>query len=427
MDFKYCINSCCNPLALACLYKTQEELLCPERKTELINSSKDGNFIKTTEEFYSNSDNQSLIISKIIARIKQIEEERLSFLSHHSKIMSMLNEYAAKHTENLFKKLSFYETLLKAAKNGCNLTMTYRKRIVENEELDEDLEFAIEEIKKKKKTKTKTDIKIYEILPIYKENPIFLFEEPSSEQNLYFFKRFTKNLVELNTSSLITKLNCINIKENQGECPSVCMISNSQLFISGGLSTDYLSSSYLIDIKTMTAEILQNSRKRAYATGSYFKEKVYIFGGHDTKAMKNSDVFDLRSKTWISLPDLPTPQSCTSTLALKNRIFIDCGGRKAYIFDTEKNLYTDPIGKIKKIEIGVFIKDGEKILCIENEVNLSREEDLKKWKKVAKAGLTGIPSSSCVKRGRCAFFVLENCKVYQIHLDNYEVKMILKV
>lgn len=141
------------------------------------------------------------------------------------------------------------------------------------------------------------------------------------DDHLYCFKTGSKTFIEYNTLTLAKRNIEINVNENQGCLASVCQVPKKKIFYSGGCSPN-LDTTYLIDIRTFAVEQLPKIKVRGYATATYFKDHIYIFGGYNgSNNFETADKFDLINKRWINIAPLPKAVHNVHVLPFKDYFF----------------------------------------------------------------------------------------------------------
>lgn len=130
-----------------------------------------------------------------------------------------------------------------------------------------------------------------------------------------------------------TKLLCIDLRTlrrsvlsftpNIGTYAQACKISKDCYFINGGYNgSASTSETFIINIKAGSYESLASSTPRRLGGCTYNDNKVYRFGGHTSKAESLSDCFDLNTKKWNQIANLPSESYHNTAAVTGNKIIV---------------------------------------------------------------------------------------------------------
>ncbi|OMJ69084.1 hypothetical protein SteCoe_33284 [Stentor coeruleus] len=247
------------------------------------------------------------------------------------------------------------------------------------------------------------------------------------ETALYFFKRKTTELIEYDPENYERKIEIANLTENQGCLSAICRIPGNKIFHSGGLHDDHLNPTFIINLDTNTYENLPKLKPNHTACATYYKGKVYIFGGHTRfQSAIACNTFDLESKSWIPLADMPIATSSTSVLVINDKFLIS--GYENFL--QEYNVFTNSFESISEDlyinPINLLIKDDNRICLMSNSIYVADINDIKNWKHVGETTLFYSSTSKPVVRGRFAYFSDCNCNIYLFGLDSYKIECIAR-
>ncbi|OMJ65007.1 hypothetical protein SteCoe_39865 [Stentor coeruleus] len=96
------------------------------------------------------------------------------------------------------------------------------------------------------------------------------------DNNLYFFRTGTKNLVKFDVTLLsLTEIQA-NINENQGSLGAACQLPGNKFFHYGGFDP-YNTTGYIIDLIDYSLLSVPPLRVVNHASATYFEKEVYIF------------------------------------------------------------------------------------------------------------------------------------------------------
>lgn len=247
------------------------------------------------------------------------------------------------------------------------------------------------------------------------------------ETTLYFFKRKTIEFIEYDPENNGRKIKLANLTENQGSLAAVCRIPGNMLFFSGGLHDNFLNSAFLINLDSNTFENLPRLDPNHTACATYYKGKVYIFGGHTGyQSLITCNAFDLGTKSWIHLTNLPIATSTTSALVINDKFLIS--GYENFLdeYNAQTNTFKVISEDLYISTINLLIKDGGRICLMSNNIYIADINDIENWRYVGKTTLFNSSTSKPVVRGRFAYFSDCDCNVYLFSLDSYKIECIAR-
>ena len=251
-------------------------------------------------------------------------------------------------------------------------------------------------------------------------------EKNTQTNNLYYFINNSSSLIILDTENMKQSQVKINYNDRFWNKVGICSIPYNKLFVSAGSGYNY---SYIIDTVTGNAETMPSCRKkRLYATANYYKEKVYFFSGYDADyscALVWSDCFDLKTKTWKNLPDLPHSPGYDSTAIVYNDKFIISTGNGQMIFeyDINKSTFSAISSEMSINNYNVLIKDNNLVYLLSQNSYVASLPNIRTWRKTT----LNIPFTyqvlcKPVLRKRTAFMYTTNSGIIQFDLDTFQIK-----
>lgn len=132
-----------------------------------------------------------------------------------------------------------------------------------------------------------------------------------------------------------------------------CKVSKEIYFFNGGIKKNPVGETYLVNTKDCTVEILPNSMNRRGNACVYKDGNAYTFGGYDGKIIATCQVYEMASKQWKNITDLPSP-SFSNTASIVNNQILLTGYSLNKVYSYENSNFS---------EIFNFAKSGSKILC----------------------------------------------------------------
>ncbi|OMJ90241.1 hypothetical protein SteCoe_7443 [Stentor coeruleus] len=262
-------------------------------------------------------------------------------------------------------------------------------------------------------------------LSIDKDREYFL-SNGNLNEHVYFFKKGTKTFIEFNTHDLTYKESQIQVNENQGALAGICQLPGRKLFYTGGYDPN-LDSTYIIDLISKTVEILPKCRQRACASATYYADSVYLFGGI-TDILIFSDRFDLKTRKWVNLANLPIALRDTSALVCRGFFIISNGYQNClYRYNLNRNNY-ETLAVVNSSPHNVLIRDkGNYFYLAGASVFTSFEQNLQAWTKHNKNLTINSYETTCkpVTKGRNVYFNSYNI-VYRFNMDDITIVEVKK-
>ena len=113
------------------------------------------------------------------------------------------------------------------------------------------------------------------------------------------------------------KLSNLNFTPKISEYCQACKVDQNTYFFQGRKGK-----SYLINLKDKNFEVLKSGPPKKHA-GSVFKnEKVYIFGGYHSSALRSCEMFDLKNREWSETHLLPQASHAITAACLNKEIIL---------------------------------------------------------------------------------------------------------
>lgn len=428
MEFQCFAPGCSSAPLLFCNCKSPLPLLCSEHIHSHITADEGLDHICKTIYKKVNEAKRKAIIIKTQEILTKIKNTKQSFTREHQKALEHLEKTKTIFLANFQKCKETYKKILSDAQ-------TLEKILgfpgeLKNKYIDADIEVI-----------SKLLEEAHEILPPQKllEGQLQFFESFSKNlfitefekeiqtvqlNSIFFFKPETKILVELDVDSIETTESEVNLPENLGLLASICSVPGGKLFYHGGYSGegDVISSTYIINPSTRHVEILPKCRLRCAASAIYTLGSIYIFGGYGKIPYKNCDKFNLKTRGWEEIADLPTPMQNTSTVMVKNTIVISGLGSCVYLYDMEANTFKTLISTLNIGSFNVLVKESMSVYLLSSGVFLSTEETLDKWLFTERISEI-FSSTTCrpVIRERFAYFLCQDGEIVKFSLDTLEV------
>ena len=133
-----------------------------------------------------------------------------------------------------------------------------------------------------------------------------------------------------------------------GSCDgcSACFLNN-RMYVIGSFDEQTGKSMDVLDLKKNEIHEVINMNHRRYCAAIVgLNEKLYFFGGYfDTQSL--AKMFDLKTKKWETLPNIPSPKICCYATLVGDLIFVFGHGRDYsgseifHVLDTNTNKWID--------------------------------------------------------------------------------------
>ncbi|OMJ77228.1 hypothetical protein SteCoe_23223 [Stentor coeruleus] len=397
--------------------------------------------ILLNSESYHNlsSESKKKILSFTHQGIKDIKNHKKKILKHAEELIKQIQSTTSFYLKTLTNYHNFYIKIQETINNNTLPLKFFDIDDIEN--------LQYEDLKKIVIKYTKTDIlqclSLVNNLEVQIKKCFHIDLIPKSmiqefydyDKNLCFIDS-SGTLIEFFPLSLTYKLHNIEGFMNNDIGGSMCFIPGNKFFIYGGCFNDYSDKAYEIDLITYKYKKLANGIKRTAAQGTYFNDRVYIFGGYFFNKVEffynSSDYYDIKLNQWVSLSDMPVGIAYTTSVLLDNNTFLIAGSSrqpKSFIgtYSISSNSYSLMSDKIDSYNISVLIQDEEKVYMIGKKIYSAKKSKLGKWKKNGKANIVNSVSSSVIIKKRIAYFADTANQVFGFNLDSLQLKQILKV
>lgn len=243
---------------------------------------------------------------------------------------------------------------------------------------------------------------------------------------LAYFIKNTNIFVEFNTKTSIYTVKRINNLETQGRRIAICNISPEEIFIYGGETRNSLSSAYILNLVGYKIETLKPGIPRHSSTPIVYNKKVYIFGGWTNKCLKNCNYFDLISKNWKDLSDLPSPQSDTSTVKLNKKILVSGYDNFLQLYNPEIDSFENLDSNINPKNKNILIKHGAYVYLLARNVYRINRNTLLFFEKTNMKVNFSMLSCRPIVRDNFAYFFDEDFNIYKFSFIDFSLKIIDK-
>lgn len=372
--------------------------------------------------------------------IKGLNQEYKQCVLSFNQILEAVMEKSKQATNAILRTNQYCKELLKIYKANNRFPIIYAAGTIRGNEIG--VNDMVKEINAYRLTNFNKILnfdlianKIIKKLNKIKMTREILYPENYNDNFIYVFLSNSKILAKVDIETLgYGKINT-QVSELQGDCPSICSVSPTEVFTTGGYSESVLKCCYLINNETGTVKSLPKIRKRDYAQAMYYQRKVYIFGGYADRTLLNScDAFSIDSLTWKSLSNLLIPMRCTSVVNFRDNelIFIgsDIDGRRHCLSYNTKTDYYSNFSMIYSSEHdgNVLIRDGTNLFMLHKEniikANISK---MSNWKKKDNSTSFGHSSSRPVIRNRFAYFIDWGNHLFKFDLNKLEIKKVLSI
>jgi len=171
-------------------------------------------------------------------------------------------------------------------------------------------------------------------------NLVIKGESNSTDQRIYMIKPRSKEIVILDPSTkAITKrsLGKLALKDTG----TWCDLPNRRLFYCGGVQgPNFSNEAYTIDPKDMSYQVHPTMHKsRALSSVIYYRGKVYVFGGYSGINLSSCECFDLHSKDWKMISDMPIARSAFSVTEFKGFFYMTGDSTSIDKYDPKNDCY----------------------------------------------------------------------------------------
>lgn len=242
-----------------------------------------------------------------------------------------------------------------------------------------------------------------------------LFNDMTQSSKRIYFCKYEIRLNKLNIHYIDIEnetQGLIGIGPNLTRKVLSCRISLDQIFFCSHSKT---SKSFIIklnessDGSVSVKKIKPSNEKHTGGGFTLFDSKIYFFGGESTKC----EYFDLSTKTWQKIEDLPIGfKNCSCCIYNKKIYIVGSESRKVLIYDPEMN-------KFEKLKIdGLDVVSNKICIVVDGNFLVIQDKIVRKLKKGGKRKQRFKKIGSIVRKndekpistdalviGKCAYFV----------------------
>ena len=236
-------------------------------------------------------------------------------------------------------------------------------------------------------------------------------EQYSLDKEILLFNE-NFNLLAISTEDLTTRV--LDFCPNLGIACAVSKISEYKYFIQGGYMDWWRGETYIIDLKHKEFQTLPSSNPNAHAGCAYKDKTVYIFGGcNNNISLSECCAFDMETKRFSQLPNLPQPSYANTAAEFNNKIYVS-GFQLSHAFIFINNSYHQNLALSPDTYKIVF----SGWIVVYNMIYEITDEGCKEWSLNCNGySLTYLNSCCTSKWKNFIFFVDGNKMLIRINLD----------
>ena len=219
----------------------------------------------------------------------------------------------------------------------------------------------------------------------------------------------------------------IPILDPIGGRPSICLLPNNKLFCSGGRHSKSTGNTYIIDMGTFNISDKITSNERHSAKPIMINERIYLFGGWTYECLNTAEYFNVKNSKWISISNLPSYQSDTSTAKINKKIIITGLYNFLQCYNVESDTYLDLNSGIEVNSYNMLLKHNKFIYLLCGRVYYSKKAKLKYW--ICNPSNNISINKTCsipVIRDNCGYFLDENLQIYKFNFEDLVLSIITR-
>ena len=359
--------------------------------------------------------------SSVINILKETIENLKTFKKGLIESFESLSQSLIKSIEKIDKLIKLYNKSLKESliQNQITFIVSLNKKYNQS-----DTDASLIALNVKEQTKRMNFYKISEKVTSIIDNISRFTYEQKSKLLPYFIER-TKNFVLFDTYNHSFMIKNLENIESQGRRGTLCYLNNHEIFCYGGENENKIRKSFIIDTSNFCVRHLPNGRPRHSARSVKADHKIFVFGGWAYTSLKNSDCFELKHNYWRSISDLPSHQSDTSTIKIKNKILITGCYNFLQIYNISTDSYKDLLSDFKVDRYNIVIKYGKYVYLLCEYIFYSKKDKLKYWTRIPDK-LLKFDMNSCIPviRDNCAFFIDEKYDIYVLEFKDMRLSLL---
>ena len=366
------------------------------------------------------SSDKAKSINLIKQLIQESEDFRREIIDLTQKMMKMMQES--------INKLSDYKALLK--KNLQELIQ--RNRIFSSHETCAGEEKVLKALMNLKTEFFKTEnLKLFSDklkgnLKYFQEIYSYYLKVHSDQslinRNLCCFQTNSNKLVHFDSFKLSTRSFVLSSIEPQGCLACICFIDTKTVFCYGGFLMQNKDNAFLLNIENQTVKSLPAGIPRSCASGQFWDNRVYVFGGYSEELTKKSHYFDLIQSKWVQISHLPELQQDTSTLNVSGKILVSGYRDFLCVYDIKENNYLKCCDKVKTSYSNLLIPYLNRIILLTNRFIFTADKtDLFNWVSCSCHCLFEQTTSKPAIRGKFAYFYTMSNEIFKFDCETFEL------
>lgn len=378
--------------------------------------------------------------SAVLNEVKAVQNQVCNFISQLNLYIQEITKLGLRSLRSLEQYQSFLSFIINSINLNQRVPVNLLSESDQNAEIDtdiikkitknyyEDACSIVEEFSKKISDHLEYCLGTNEI----ELDPVIaqpLEDEQKIENKLFYVETKIRSLMEFDPE----KFQLIKSPfEEFGEQPSnqiFCCLPGNKVFVYGGTAnTGYIKKTRILNLENFSYEVAEDGRVRSLAQAIYHKKSVYLFGGTDPKNMISADTYNLTTKTWSQLADIPQPANLTTSIALPHSSFLISGITGSdqcllTIYAIESNSYSLLNSNIIAPKGALLIRDGENAYLFGSKIYLMKVDNLQEWKSAGEVFPGGSFCRPAVY-GRKVYFINTNRKLFEFNLDTLALKII---
>ncbi|OMJ94543.1 hypothetical protein SteCoe_2178 [Stentor coeruleus] len=279
----------------------------------------------------------------------------------------------------------------------------------------------------------------FDIVKTVEDSDFFLHNSENLEDllygdYLYIVTDQTKGIFKFNPDKMIYKN--LFTKEGfiKGPSYSICQLPQRKLFINGGNKDNQrLSLTFIYDMRNKEFEkVNEISIPRHNTSATYYKDKVYIFGGNlnqnyfserffNGSTCDYADCFNLISKNWTNCQNMPQKSTYINVAVLNNKFVLIGEYNFAFIYFTLNDCYQNIPNEIITGQKTQTFANDEKVFVLGKYLYISTDVELY-WNKLE---IYLDYTKSCCKpiiKGEYAFFFDSIWNIYRFSCKRYSLE-----
>jgi hypothetical protein len=250
--------------------------------------------------------------------------------------------------------------------------------------------------------------------------------EATTDQ-LFYFRPKSKDLVSFNCETLTFSSFTFAFTDPIRSSAALAHVGGLSFIVFGGYDSKTKAATnvgFFIDVRKKYFQEIKRTRPRSNAMAIVVGQKCYVFGGVNGKqTLSECEFYDLGTKKWKNITQLPIALRDTATAEIGTFILISGKPNSVYLFNPAQNTFS-LVANLLISNQSLVICNGENVFLLTNSLAYCNVKSISNWGSMEKEFKFGNVTARPVIRRNKAFFVDWKGVVYCFSFENLELKVV---